>query len=149
MPEEEYVWLAREAILTFEEIAHLVGVFTDVGVDKVRLTGGEPLLRRDLPRLVRLLATNPRLRDIAMTTNGVLLAEHAAALRAAGLMRVTVSLDTLRPERFKALTRRDTHPLVLEGSGPVSQARWPGLKLDTGGDSARNDDRHDAQHAYG
>jgi len=131
MPEEEYVWLAREAILTFEEIAHLVGVFTDVGVDKVRLTGGEPLLRRDLPRLVRLLATNPRLRDIAMTTNGVLLAEHAAALRAAGLMRVTVSLDTLRRERFKALTRRDTHALVLEGLAAVGRMEWPGLKLDT------------------
>ena len=77
MPEEEYVWLPREEILHFEEIAALVDVFIDLGVDKVRLTGGEPLLRRDLPRLIRLLAAKPALRDLAMTTNGVLLAEHA------------------------------------------------------------------------
>jgi cyclic pyranopterin phosphate synthase len=98
-------------------------------VDKVRLTGGEPLLRRDLDRLVRLLAANPRLRDLAMTTNGVLLAEQADALRAAGLHRITVSLDTLREDRFKALTRRDTHARVLESIEAV--AGWPGLKLDT------------------
>jgi cyclic pyranopterin phosphate synthase len=97
----------------------------------VRLTGGEPLLRRDLDRLVRLLATNPRITDLAMTTNGVLLAEQAPALRAAGLHRVTVSLDTLRAERFSALTRRDTHARVLEGIGAVARAGWPGLKLDT------------------
>ena len=131
MPEEEYAWLAREDILTFEEIAKLVGVFTGLGVDKVRLTGGEPLLRTDLPKLVTWLAANPRLRDLAITTNGVLLAEQAGALRAAGLTRVTVSLDTLRPERFKALTRRDTHPLVLEGIGAASRMGWPGLKIDT------------------
>ncbi|HWM76963.1 MAG TPA: radical SAM protein, partial [Methylomirabilota bacterium] len=71
MPEEEYVWLPRGDVLSFEEMAQLVDVFTDLGVDKVRLTGGEPLLRRDLDRLVRLLADNPRLRDLALTTNGV------------------------------------------------------------------------------
>jgi cyclic pyranopterin phosphate synthase len=131
MPEEEYLWLPREDILSFEEIAHLVDVFADLGVDKVRLTGGEPLLRKDLPRLVAMLAANRRLRDLAMTTNGVLLAEQAPALRAAGLHRVTVSLDTLRPERFKALTRRDTHARVLEGIAAVREAGWPGLKLDT------------------
>jgi cyclic pyranopterin phosphate synthase len=129
MPEEEYVWLPRADMLSFEEMGHLVDVFADLGVDKVRLTGGEPLLRRDLDRLVRLLAANPRLRDLAMTTNGVLLAEQAAALRAAGLHRITVSLDTLREDRFKALTRRDTHARVLESIEAV--AGWPGLKLDT------------------
>src|SRR6188474_758670 len=77
MPEEEYVWLPREDVLTFEEMAALSGYFTDLGVDKVRLTGGEPLLRRDLPRLVAMLAARPGLADLAMTTNGVLLAEHA------------------------------------------------------------------------
>src|SRR4029450_2592690 len=97
MPEEEYVWLPREDILTFEEAAQLVDVFADLGVDKVRLTGGEPLLRNGLERLVILLAANPRLRDLAITTNGILLCERAGALRAAGLHRVTVSLDTLRP----------------------------------------------------
>src|SRR5215467_10970756 len=108
MPEEEYVWLPRESVLTFEEIVRLVDVFADLGVDKVRLTGGEPLLRKDLDRLVRMLALNPRLRDLALTTNGVLLTEQAPTLKAAGLHRVTVSLNTLRPERFKRLTRRDT-----------------------------------------
>jgi cyclic pyranopterin phosphate synthase len=131
MPEEEYVWLPRDDVLSFEEMAQLVDVFADLGVDKVRLTGGEPLLRRDLDRLVRLLAANPRLRDLALTTNGVLLAEQAAALHAAGLHRVTVSLDTLREDRFRLLTRRDTHARVLEGIAAVARSGWPGLKIDT------------------
>jgi cyclic pyranopterin phosphate synthase len=131
MPEEEYVWLPREEILHFEEIGRLVDVFIELGVDKVRLTGGEPLLRRDLPALVRLLAARPALRDLAITTNGVLLAEHAPALRAAGLRRVTVSLDTLRPERFAALTRRTHHAQVLEGIAAVPRAGFSGTKLDT------------------
>ncbi len=140
MPEEDYVWLPREDILHFEEIARLVDVFADLGVDKVRLTGGEPLLRKDLDRLVSLLAANPRIKDLAMTTNGVLLAEQAPALRAAGLHRVTVSLDTLRPERFKALTRRDSLVQVLEGIEAVGRAGWPGLKLDTVVMRGTNDD---------
>lgn len=131
MPEEEYIWLPRGDLLTFEEIQRLVGIFTELGVEKVRLTGGEPLLRRDLPILVQLLAHTPRLRDLAMTTNGVLLAEQAKALYAAGLHRVTVSLDTLRPERFKALTRRDSHDKVLRGINAVPQAGFQGLKIDT------------------
>jgi GTP 3',8-cyclase len=131
MPEEEYVWLPREAILQFEEISRLVDVFITLGVDKVRLTGGEPLLRRDVPALIRLLASKPALRDLAITTNGVLLAEHAAALRAAGLHRVTVSLDTLHADRFAALTRRTTHAQVLEGIRSVPRAGFTGTKLDT------------------
>jgi GTP 3',8-cyclase len=106
-------------------------VFIDLGVDKVRLTGGEPLLRRDLPALIRLLAGKAGLRDLAITTNGVLLADQASALRAAGLHRATVSLDTLRPERFTALTRRDTHAQVLEGIAAASRAGFTGTKLDT------------------
>jgi cyclic pyranopterin phosphate synthase len=140
MPEEDYVWLPREDILHFEEVARLVDVFADLGVDKVRLTGGEPLLRKDLDRLVSLLAANPRIKDLAMTTNGVLLAEQATALRAAGLHRVTVSLDTLRPERFKALTRRDSLVQVLEGIEAVGKVGWPGLKLDTVVMRGTNDD---------
>jgi cyclic pyranopterin phosphate synthase len=131
MPEEEYVWLPREAILHFEEISRLADVFITLGVDKVRLTGGEPLLRRDVPALIRLLAAKPALRDLAITTNGVLLAEHAAALRAAGLHRVTVSLDTLRPDRFATLTRRTSHAQVLEGIRSVPRAGFTGTKLDT------------------
>jgi len=131
MPEEEYTWLRRADLLTFEEIQQLVEVFTDLGVDKVRLTGGEPLLRRDLPDLVRMLAGVPAVRDLALTSNGVLLGAQAAPLRTAGLHRVTVSLDTLRPERFRALTRRDDHAAVLAGIDAVRRAGFPGLKLDT------------------
>jgi cyclic pyranopterin phosphate synthase len=131
MPEEEYAWLPRADLLTFEEIEQLVQVFTELGVDRVRLTGGEPLLRRDLPDLVRMLAQVPPIRDLAMTSNGVLLPDQAARLRAAGLHRVTVSLDTLRPERFRALTRRDEHAAVLRGIEAVRAAGFTGLKLDT------------------
>src|SRR3989442_8110572 len=108
MPEEEYTWLPRETILSFEEFDALAGIFTELGVDKVRLTGGEPLLRKDLPVLIRMLRRNPRIKDLALTTNGVLLAEQAQAFFDAGLHPVTVRLDTLKPERFKALTRRDS-----------------------------------------
>ena len=131
MPEEEYAWLPREDILTFEEVTRLIDVFADLGVDKVRLTGGEPLLRRDLPRLVKMIAAEPRIRDLAITTNGLLLDQQAHALRDAGLHRVTVSLDTLRPERFLALTRRDSFRQVLEGIETMRGMDWPGLKLDT------------------
>ena len=131
MPEEEYAWLPRGDILTFEEVTRLIDVFADLGVDKVRLTGGEPLLRRDLSRLVKMIASEPRIRDLAITTNGILLAQEARALRDAGLHRVTVSLDTLRPERFLGLTRRDSFHQVLEGIETVRAMDWPGLKLDT------------------
>jgi len=140
MPEEEYVWLPRADLLTFEEIRELVSVFTGLGVDKVRLTGGEPLLRRDLPALVRMLAENPAIRDLALTTNGLLLPEQAGPLREAGLHRVTVSLDTLRPDRFRALTRRDALDKVLRGIEAVGEAGFTGLKLDTVVIRGSNDD---------
>ena len=131
MPEEEYVWLPREDLLTFEEIRELVNIFSELGIEKVRLTGGEPLLRKDLPTLVAMLADNPRIADLAMTTNGILLSEQARALYEAGLHRVTISLDTLRPERFKRLTRRDSHAQVLNGIQAVPRVGFSGLKLDT------------------
>lgn len=130
MPEEDYVWLPREDVLSFEEMAILAGYFVDLGVEKVRLTGGEPLLRRDLPQLVRLLSQNPGIKEIALTTNGVLLAEQAQALYEAGLDRVTVSLDTLNPERFRRLTGRDEFDRVLEGISAVRTVGFHGLKLD-------------------
>jgi cyclic pyranopterin phosphate synthase len=130
MPEAEYVWLPREDILHFEEIERLADVFTALGVDKVRLTGGEPLLRRDLPDLVARLASRTAIRDLALTTNGVLLATHAGALREAGLHRLTVSLDTLRPDRFRALTRYDELGRVLHGID-TALPYFPGLKIDT------------------
>ena len=130
MPEPDYVWLPREDILHFEEIERLVDILTDLGVDKVRLTGGEPLLRRGLPDLVHKLASRPAIRDLAMTTNGVLLSAHARALREAGLHRVTVSLDTLRPDRFRDLTRYDELDRVMDGIVAAAPL-FPGLKLDT------------------
>jgi cyclic pyranopterin phosphate synthase len=149
MPEEEYVWLPREDILHFGEMAALIDIFLDLGVDKVRLTGGEPLLRRDLPRLVRMLAAKPRVRDLAITTNGVLLAEHAPALKAAGLHRVTVSLDTLDPQRFTRLTNRSTHAQVLEGIASVPRAGFTSTKLDTVVMRGVNDDELAALIEFG
>jgi cyclic pyranopterin phosphate synthase len=140
MPEPEYVWLPRETLLTFEEIARLVDVFGSLGVDRIRLTGGEPLLRRDLDALVRQLAARPYLNDLAMTTNGVLLAAEAERLRAAGLHRVTVSLDTLRPDRFRALTRFDYHDRVLDGIAAAARAGFESLKIDSVIVRGTNDD---------
>jgi cyclic pyranopterin phosphate synthase len=131
MPEKEYLWLPRADILDFEEVSLLVDVFAGLGVDRVRLTGGEPLVRRDLPRLVALLASKPGIRDLALTTNGVLLESQAGPLRAAGLHRVTVSLDTLRPERFRALTRFDELEHVLSGIVAASALDFSALKIDS------------------
>lgn len=131
MPEDDYVWLPRASILTFEELERLVTVFTGQGVCKVRLTGGEPLLRHDLPTLVGMIARNQRVTDLAMTTNGLLLAKHAAPLKAAGLQRVTVSLDTLRPERMLTFAKSPRHADVLEGIAAARQAGFERLKLNT------------------
>jgi cyclic pyranopterin phosphate synthase len=139
MPEADYVWLPREDVLTFEEIGRLVDVFTRLGVDRVRLTGGEPLLRRDLDVLVRQIAMGPAVRDLALTTNGVVLADQADRLRLAGLHRITVSLDTLRRDRFRALTRFDLLDQVR--SGIEAAHRWFGsLKIDTVVIRGTNDD---------
>ena len=115
MPEAEYVWLPRQDILQFEEMSTLIDVFARAGVDRVRLTGGEPLLRRDLPELIRMIARKSSIRDLALTTNGVMLGEYARQLHLAGLHRLTVSLDTLRSDRFQALTRFDSLNQVLAG----------------------------------
>ncbi len=139
MPEPEYVWLPRADILQFEEIERLVDLFLDLGVEKLRLTGGEPLLRRDLPVLVERLAARSRIRDLAMTTNGVLLSAHARSLADAGLHRLTVSLDTLQPERFRQLTRTSDFQRVLDGIAAAAPL-FPGLKVDTVVIRGTNDD---------
>jgi cyclic pyranopterin phosphate synthase len=131
MPEPEYAWLPRRDLLSFDEIVRLTEAFVSLGVDRVRLTGGEPLLRAGAAGLVRLLAALPGVADLAMTTNGVLLARHAAALREAGLRRVTVSLDTLRPDRFQALSQRATHPDVVAGIAAATAAGIDNIKIDT------------------
>ena len=140
MPEKEYAWLERRDLLTFEELALVVDAFLDCGVERLRLTGGEPLLRRDLHVVVGLLAQKPRVRDFALTTNGLLLADQAAALHAAGLHRLTVSLDTLRPERFRELTRFDRLDDVLNGLSAATAAGFEGTKIDSVVMRGTNDD---------
>jgi cyclic pyranopterin phosphate synthase len=130
MPEADYVWLPRQHLLSFEEISRIVDLSLTLGVDKIRLTGGEPLLRRDLPVLIAGLAGKPGLADLALTTNGVLLTAQAEALKQAGLHRLTVSLDTLRPETFTRLTRFDQHAAVLDGIR-VAADIFGTLKIDT------------------
>lgn len=140
MPEPDYVWLPRSELLSFEELARLARLFVGLGVTKLRLTGGEPLLRAELPRLVEQLVAIEGLEDVALTTNGILLAEQAAELRRAGLHRVTVSLDTLDAARFRALTRRDELPRVLAGLDAAVAAGFAPLKVDTVVLRGTNDD---------
>jgi cyclic pyranopterin phosphate synthase len=115
MPAEGLEWLERDELLSFEEIERLVRVLARMGVDEVRLTGGEPLVRRDLPVLVGMLAATPGVRDLSLTTNGVLLDRFAAPLVEAGLRRLNVSLDSLSHVRFAEITRRDALDRVLAG----------------------------------
>ena len=126
MPAEGLQWLGREEILTFEEIARLVRVLARLGVDEVRLTGGEPLVRRELPRLVEQLSDIDGVRDLSLTTNGVLLDRLAGPLVAAGLQRLNVSLDTLNHVRFAEITRRDALDAVLRGLAEAE--RYPQLR---------------------
>ena len=149
MPEKQYVWLPRADLLTFEEIGALVGVVAGLGVEKVRLTGGEPLQRTGLAELVRILVREGRITDLAMTTNGVQLAEHAAELRGAGLGRLTVSLDTLRRERFAVMAGRDDLAKVLEGIDAARRAGFGGLKIDTVVLRGANDDELGDLLAFG
>jgi cyclic pyranopterin phosphate synthase len=131
MPEQEYVWLPKRDILSFEEISALSDVFLDLGVQKVRITGGEPLQRVELPVLIRMLAQKSRIADLSLTSNGVTLGESARPLREAGLHRLTISLDTLRPERFLALSGRPYHAQVLRGIRAAMDAGFAPLKLDS------------------
>ena len=115
MPAEGLPWLERAEVLTFEEIARLVGLLASMGVGDVRLTGGEPLVRRDFPRLAAMLAALDGVHDLSVTTNGFLLSRDAAALVEAGVNRFNVSIDSLQRDRFYEMTRRDSLPQVLAG----------------------------------
>ena len=139
MPEDEYRWLARQDVLTFEEMIRLVGLLTGLGVRRLRLTGGEPLLRRDLLQLVEMLAGLPQLDELAMTTNGLLLAPLLEPLRQRGLQRLTISIDSLRPEVFRRLAQRDGLDQVIAA---IRAARgvFEEVKLDTVLLSGVNDD---------
>ena len=129
MPEAEYTWLPRTSILSYEEVERLARVFAGLGVTQLRLTGGEPLLRNDLATLVSMVAGVQGIRDVALTTNGLLLAPAATALRAAGLQRLTISLDTLRPERMRDFARSDRHADVLAGITAANAAGFAAVKL--------------------
>jgi GTP 3',8-cyclase len=115
MPLEEYVWIDRSEILSFEEIARLARLFAGLGVEKIRITGGEPLVRKDLHRVISMLSNIEGVRDICLTTNASLLSEQIGELAAAGLKRINVSIDTLDPEKFKQITKRGDLSRVLEG----------------------------------
>ncbi len=129
MPEEGVQFMDRAEILTFEEIERFVRAAVPLGISKLRLTGGEPLLRRDLPRLIEKLAAIPGIRDIALTTNAVLLEKHAAALYGAGLRRLNIHLDTLDRARFERITRRDDLPRVLAGIDKAVEVGFRNIKL--------------------
>jgi cyclic pyranopterin phosphate synthase len=126
---EEVVFMDKDELLTFEEIVHFVRVAAPLGIDKVRLTGGEPLMRRDLPRLVRMLGAVPGIRDVGLTTNGILLADQAQAYYDAGLRRINISLDTLDPGRFRQLTRRDGLERVVYGILAAKRAGFDPIKI--------------------
>jgi cyclic pyranopterin phosphate synthase len=120
MPAAGLPWLEREEILSFEEVARVVGLLVEMGIEDVRLTGGEPLVRRQLPRLVRMLSGLDGLRDLSLTTNGYLLEQQADALVEAGIQRVNVSIDSLQRDRFFQITRRDALPQVLRGLDAIA-----------------------------
>lgn len=126
---EAVQFLPRQELLSFEEIARFVRVAAACGIDKIRLTGGEPLVRRDLPRLVRLLVEIPGIKDVGLTTNGILLAPMAQALWDAGLRRLNVSLDTMDPARFETLTRRTGFEQVIAGIHAAKAAGFAPTKI--------------------
>ena len=129
MPFDEYTWIDKKEILTFEEITRLATLFAKLGVDKVRITGGEPLVRQDIEDLVGKLAKVKGIKDLSLTTNGSLLAEKAGALKAAGLRRINVSIDTLDPEKFKRMTKRGNLGKVLEGVRAAQVAGLDPIKI--------------------
>jgi cyclic pyranopterin phosphate synthase len=129
MPEEGVKFVPRDEILSFEEIERFARIAVGLGIDKVRVTGGEPLVRRDLPVLIRRLAAIPGIRDLALTTNGVALAELAGPLYEAGLRRLNVHLDTLDRQRFRQITRRDELDKVLEGIAVAKRLGFGPIKL--------------------
>lgn len=140
LPEGSQIWLPKADIATLEELASLVRVMTLVGTTRVRITGGEPLLRRGLPTLVEELADLPAIQDLSMTSNAVLLRDLASPLRSAGLGRLTISIDTLQALRYTVNTRRDSHADLLAGIRAAEEAGFTPLKLNTVVLRGTNDD---------
>jgi cyclic pyranopterin phosphate synthase len=140
MPHEDMDWFPRGGILSFEEMRRLVALLVPLGVSRIRLRGGEPTLRRDFPELISVLGVLPGVEELNMTTNGVRLRKLAPALREAGLQGVTISLDTLRADRFEKLTRRDRLDEVLDGIAAARKAGFPRLKVNCVTVKGENDD---------
>ena len=140
MPLDDYDWLDKSEVLTFEEITRLARLFIQLGVEKIRLTGGEPLARRDLEQLVKSLSDLDGLRDLCLTTNGSTLAEKSQALRAAGLRRLNVSLDSLKPDRFRRITKRGDLQKVLGGLFVAKEHGFSPIKLNAVIERGVNDD---------
>lgn len=140
MPLDDYDWLDKSEVLTFEEITRLARLFIQLGVEKIRLTGGEPLARRDLEQLVKSLSDLDGLRDLCLTTNGSTLAEKSQALRAAGLRRLNVSLDSLKPDRFRRITKRGDLQKVLDGLFVAKKHGFSPIKLNAVIERGVNDD---------
>ena len=140
MPLDEYEWIDKKEILTFEEIARLASIFVGLGVDKIRLTGGEPLVRQNLERLVSKISGLAGLKDLCLTTNGALLAEKVASLKEAGLRRVNISIDSLDPDKFKRITKRGDLAKVLEGIFAAKKHGLDPIKLNAVVERGVNDD---------
>ena len=141
LPHGEPSWAKKETLLTFEELECVAEIFVSLGIEKIRLTGGEPLIRRDVPVLVEKLARfKPRLHDIALTTNGYDFVRHSDALTIAGLDRVTISLDSLRPERFAEITGVDALDRVIESINVAKEIGFEPIKINACVVRGRNDD---------
>jgi GTP 3',8-cyclase len=140
MPLDEYEWIDKREILTFEEITRLANVFVRLGVEKIRLTGGEPLVRNNLDQLIAKLSAIEGLKDLCLTTNGALLAEKVEGFKAAGLERINVSIDTLDPDKFKRMTKRGDLAKVLEGVFAAKQQGLKPIKLNAVVERGVNDD---------
>jgi GTP 3',8-cyclase len=140
MPLEEYVWIDRSEILSFEEIARLARLFAGLGVEKIRITGGEPLVRKDLHRVISMLSSIEGVRDICLTTNASLLSEQIGELAVAGLKRINVSIDTLDPEKFKQITKRGDLSGVLEGLFAAKELGLQPIKINAVIERGLNED---------
>lgn len=140
MPVEGIVWKRKEELLDFEEISRVSRVFVKLGIEKIRLTGGEPLMRRDLPNLVSILSSIEGLKTIAMTTNATLLAENAQRLKDAGISQLNISIDSLQRERFQSLTGRDDLQRVLNGLEAARRIGFDSIKLNVVAIAGVNED---------
>jgi GTP 3',8-cyclase len=137
---EHVEWIPKPEVLSFEEITHLAKIFASEGVNEIRLTGGEPLARKQLPRLISMLKSISGISSVSLTTNGFYLKDQAQPLRDAGIDRINISLDSLRPDRFAEITRNNSLDRVLEGIGAAQRAGFSPIKINCVAIRGFNDD---------